>query len=107
LWHCSGRLEEVGHGGRSLTDFPRTLVLATPVVSTTLATVAYDAAGQVLWLEFRSHAVYGYFGVPAVVHRALLEANSKGAYFNRYIRDRFPYQRVATPLPANYHSLSS
>ena len=79
-------------------------MLATAVESTTLATVAYDAAGQVLWLEFRSHTVYCYFGVPAEVHHSLLEADSKGAYFNRYIRDRFPYQRVATDqtsLPAN------
>jgi len=76
-------------------------MLATTVESTTLATVVYDAAGQVLWLEFRSHAVYCYFGVPAAVHHALLAADSKGAYFNRSIRDRFPYHRVATdrPLP--------
>jgi|KBSMisStaDraftv2_1062788.scaffolds.fasta_scaffold126715_3 hypothetical protein len=71
-------------------------MLATHVESTTLATVVYDAAAHLLWLEFRSHAVYCYFGVPAAVHHALLDADSKGAYFNRYIRDRFPYQRVAT-----------
>ena len=74
-------------------------MLATAVESKTLATVVYNAAGQVLWLEFRSHVVYCYFGVPAAVHHALLEADSKGAYFNRYIRDRFPYQRVATDRP--------
>jgi hypothetical protein len=76
-------------------------MLANAVESTTLATVLYDAAGQVLWLEFRSHAVYCYFSVPAAVHHALLEADSKGAYFNRYIRDRFPYQRVATGPPVS------
>jgi KTSC domain len=69
-------------------------MLTTAVESTTLAMVAYDGAGEVLWLEFQSHAVYCYFGVPAAVHHALLAANSKGAYFNRYIRDRFPYQKV-------------
>lgn len=72
------------------------IVFAIPVVSTTLATVGYDATGQVLWLEFRSHAVYCYFGVPAAVHRALLAADSKGTYFNRHIQRRFPYQRVPT-----------
>jgi len=76
-------------------------MLATAVESTTLATVAYDATRQVLWLEFRSHAVYCYFGVPAAVHHGLLEAHSKGTYFNRYIRDRFPYQRVATERPVS------
>ena len=72
-------------------------MLATGVESTTLATVVLtDTAAHLLWLEFRSYAVYCYFGVPAAVHHALLSADSKGAYFNRYIRDRFPYQRVAT-----------
>ena len=75
-------------------------MLTTAIQSTTLATVAYEATDQLLWLEFRSHAVYCYFGVPAALHRALLEADSKGNYFNRHIRDRFSYQRVASlPLP--------
>lgn len=76
-------------------------MLATTVESTTLAAVGYDATGQMLWLEFRSHAVYCYFDVPTAVHHALLEADSKGAYFNRYIRGRFPYQRVVTDRPVS------
>ena len=68
----------------------------TPVVSTTLAIVAYDHAGVVLELEFRSGAVYRYFGVPAEVHDGLLRASSKGSYFNREIRERFRHVRIAT-----------
>lgn len=71
-------------------------MIATSLESTTLANVAYEATDQVLWLQFRSHAVYRYFGVPAEVYRALIGAPSKGTYFNRYIRQQFPYQRVAT-----------
>lgn len=63
----------------------------TAVESTTLATVAYDDARQVLCLEFRSRAVYQYYRVPAAVHEALLRAPSKGSYFNQVIRGRFPY----------------
>lgn len=63
----------------------------TAVESTTLATVAYDAACETLQLEFRSRAIYQYFGVPAAVHAALLCASSKGSYFNRAIRGCFPY----------------
>lgn len=63
----------------------------TAVASTTLATVAYDEARELLQLEFCSRAIYQYFGVPAVVHEALLHAPSKGSYFNRFIRGRFPY----------------
>jgi hypothetical protein len=48
------------------------------VESTTLATVAYDEARELLQPEFRSRAVYQYFGVPPAVHQALLDAPSKG-----------------------------
>ncbi len=67
----------------------------TAVESTTLTTVAYDDARKLLQLEFRSRAVYQYFGVPAPVHEALLRAPSKGSYFNRAIRGQFPYRLVS------------
>ncbi len=66
----------------------------TIVESTTLATVAYDEARQLLQLEFCSGATYLYVNVPAAVHQALLDAPSKGRYFNRAIRGRFPYQPI-------------
>jgi len=65
------------------------------VESSTLATVAYDEARELLQLEFCSRAVYQYFGVPAVVHQALLDAPSKGRYFNHAIRGRFPYRLIS------------
>lgn len=67
---------------------------STVVESTTLATVAYDDAQELLQLQFRSRAVYQYYGVPATVHEALLRAPSKGSYFNLAIRGRFPYCRI-------------
>lgn len=68
-------------------------MLATAVESTTLATVTYDPSAQLLWLQFRSRAVYCYSDVPPEVHQGLMAAPSKGAYFNRNIRDRFAYHR--------------
>ena len=62
------------------------------VESTTLATVGYDENLERLQLEFCSRAVYLYFGVPSAVHQALLDAPSKGRYFNQTIRGRFPYR---------------
>ena len=67
----------------------------TAVESTTLATVAYDRARELLQLVFRSRAIYQYFGVAAAVHEGLLGAPSKGSYFNRFIRGRFPYSLVS------------
>lgn len=69
----------------------------TAVQSTTLARVAYDDTRELLRLEFRSRAIYQYFGVPAAVHAALLRAPSKGSYFNRVIRGRFPYSGHECP----------
>ena len=66
----------------------------TVVVSTTLSTVGYDSVRNVLQLEFRSRAIYRYFGIPAAVYEALLAAPSKGNYFNRAIRGRYVYVRV-------------
>ncbi len=63
----------------------------TAVDSTALATVGYDEARELLQLEFCGRAIYHYFGVPAIVHQALLGAPSKGKYFNQAIRGRFPF----------------
>jgi hypothetical protein len=67
----------------------------TTVESTTLASVAYDEASELMQLEFRSRAIYQYFDVPSAVHAALLDAPSKGSYFNRVIRGSFRYCRVS------------
>jgi hypothetical protein len=67
-----------------------------PLVSTTLASAAYDPTTCLLELEFRSGALYRYFSVPAFLYRDLLAADSKGRFFNRFIRDRFLTTLVAT-----------
>lgn len=69
---------------------------STVVESTTLARVAYDDLRELLRLEFRSRAIYQYSDVPPAVHQALLQASSKGSYFNRVIRGQFPYARVSS-----------
>jgi len=66
----------------------------TSVESTTLVTVSYDDTRELLQLEFGSRAVYEYFSVPAAVHQSLLDASSKGRYFNQAIRGRFPYRLI-------------
>lgn len=66
----------------------------TAVESTTLTAIGYDESLRLLRLEFRSRAVYDYFGVPAAVHDALLRAPSVGACFNRVVRGCFPFCRV-------------
>jgi hypothetical protein len=66
------------------------------VESTTLRALAYDGDRGILQLEFCTRAVYHYYGVPTAVYEALLGASSKGSYFNRVIRGRFPYALCAS-----------
>lgn len=62
----------------------------TPVRSSVIAAVGYDPETAVLEVEFRSGDLYRYFAVPPSVHRALIEAESPGAYFNKHVSDHYP-----------------
>jgi hypothetical protein len=63
------------------------------VHSSLLMSVEY-ASDQTLVLTFRSGATYRYLAVPEALVEELIAAESKGAYFNRKIRNRFAYQRL-------------
>ena len=54
-----------------------------------LASMAFDHDQAILQLEFADGAVYQYFQVPRQTYQALLQADSKGTYFNRLIRNVF------------------
>ena len=71
-------------------------MISTAIESTVLASIAYDEPNQLLFVEFRGGAVYGYFEVPLTIHQGLLAAPSKGAYFNRFIRAHFSFTRLTT-----------
>jgi hypothetical protein len=59
------------------------------VDSSVLDIVDYDDEEHVLKVRFRSGRVYHYYNVPRAHFEALLQAESKGSYFNRVIRRRF------------------
>jgi hypothetical protein len=59
--------------------------------SSLLSGVAYDHDRAILQLAFGYGAVYQYFGVPVQSYQELWQAASHGAYFNRHIRNVFPY----------------
>jgi KTSC domain len=65
------------------------------VESAALTALAYDESTGRLRVEFRSRAIYDYFGVPVEIYGALLCAPSVGAGFNKLVRGCFPYCRVA------------
>ena len=68
-----------------------------PLESTLLAWANYHPAPSRLEIQFRSGERYLYFRVPPACYQQLLQAASKGDYFNRNIRNRFPYQHLSRP----------
>ncbi len=59
------------------------------VESSVLASVLYLPGRRLLEIEFHSGLFYQYFDVPQHSYSELLKAESKGAYFNAHIRNRF------------------
>jgi hypothetical protein len=66
-----------------------------PIESSLLRSVGYDLDNSILEVEIVENGrVYEYFDVPLSIYTELMEAESKGAYFNESIRDLYSYQEV-------------
>lgn len=63
-------------------------------ISSNIASIGYDDASDVLEVEFKHGAVYQYYGVPQSLHENLMQQQSKGKFFNTYIKNAYPYSRV-------------
>jgi hypothetical protein len=66
----------------------------TPVSSSSVVSVGYDAANLVLEVEFESGSVYQYFDVPQNAYDDLLGASSMGKFLNTTIKQHYRYARV-------------
>jgi KTSC domain-containing protein len=64
------------------------------VESSMMTFVKYDDDAGELDITFRSGKTYRYLEVPAEVYDGLLEADSKGEFFNDNIKDDFIYCEV-------------
>lgn len=56
------------------------------VSSSNLASIGYDAASNILEVEFNHGGIYQYFDVPQHEYQALMNADSKGQYFDANIK---------------------
>lgn len=63
-----------------------------PVTSTDLASVGYE--NGTLYIRFNSGGLYSYSNVPFSIYNDLLNADSKGQFFHRYIKNSYNYQRI-------------
>ena len=63
--------------------------------STVIRRFDYVAETEELVVEFVTGRRYVYSGVPQEEAEAMRRAFAKGSYFNRRIRDRYPYRELA------------
>lgn len=63
--------------------------------STVIRSFSYEPDGRRLMVEFVSGRRYAYFDVPAEVYEAMRESRARGAYFNKWVRDRYAFEQVA------------
>jgi hypothetical protein len=64
--------------------------------STVIANFTYDADQAQLTVTFVTGRVYRYFLVPADCIARFEAAESKGGFFNKYIRDKYPCREITT-----------
>jgi hypothetical protein len=65
------------------------------VTSSTIASIGYDQATQVLEIEFRGGGIYQYSNVPQSVYSGLMSASSHGGYLDRVIKKGgYRYRRI-------------
>ena len=59
------------------------------VSSSAMSRIEYDEAARQLDIWFNKTGRYSYHGVPLTIYLGLLNASSKGRYFNDNIRDQY------------------
>lgn len=69
--------------------------------SSSINSVGYDHALNILEIEFQSGSVYQYFEVPLSVYEQLISASSKGKYFHKSIANEFTYQQTESYVGPN------
>jgi hypothetical protein len=63
--------------------------------SPAISAIDYDAPNRQLRVTFPGGNTYKYYDVPRGVYESFLHADSKGLYFNGYIRDRYDFALAA------------
>ena len=59
------------------------------VRSSVISAIDYDSELLILFIKFKSGSLYKYYRVPESVFNGLLNARSKGTYFNSKIKERY------------------
>lgn len=59
------------------------------ISSKAISAAGYDSSTMQMKIQFVQGSTYDFCGVPAHVFNSLLNASSKGGYYNEHIRDRY------------------
>jgi hypothetical protein len=73
--------------------------------SSVLAATEYLSHSQTLDVVFTSGEIYRYSNVPLPLYLDLLQADSKGTFFNAHIRNQFPFQYLGRSNPLREHAV--
>jgi hypothetical protein len=65
-----------------------------PVSSSNIESVGYDADSSTLEVEFKKGGVYQYYDVPGHVYEDFISAESLGSYLHHSIKGVFSVSRV-------------
>lgn len=66
----------------------------TPVASTMISSVGYDASESELYVRFQNGVTWSYSDVPESVYDGLTGGGSAGAYFNNNVKNSFDGREV-------------
>lgn len=91
-----------GQGGRfissALSDFLSDIsseMQWTPVLSSNVAEVGYNAGTNTLGVRFLNGSEYEYYGVDEDVYTSFLSAGSKGKFVHYNLKGAYAYERVS------------
>lgn len=79
---------------KSIIQFISEAISPTDVDSSHIETIEHN--GKELYITFLNGSIYEYDNVPEALVRQMLKQDSKGKYFWRYIRGKYPYRQVST-----------
>ncbi|WAS55389.1 DUF853 family protein [Burkholderia ambifaria] len=64
------------------------------VDSSTVLAIGYEPTTSILEIEFKTGRVYQYYNVPQVVYDQFMVSDSKGKFFNSYVKSAYAYSIV-------------
>lgn len=64
------------------------------VESSNIEAIGYNAGAKVLFVKFKSGAVYGYDKVPPIMNENIKVAESKGKFINENVKPYFTARRI-------------